>query len=111
MIGGLPRQRLGRARERERGGHRQLERRRRDAREPPEVGEEPVEREVAVAEDVALARPAALVGEQVPARDVLGVDDVQRAVDVGGDLAAQEAQDELGRGAVEVAGAEDVRRG
>ena len=75
-----------------------------------EVGEEPVEREVAVAEDVALADPAALVGQQLPGGDVVGVDDVQRAVDVGGDPAAQEAAHELGRRAAHVAGAEHVRR-
>ena len=50
---------------------RQLDRGRLDAAEPAEVGEEPVVGEVAPAEDVALADRPALVGQQVPARDVL----------------------------------------
>ena len=54
--------------ERERGGQRQLDRRRLDAGQAAEVGEEPVEREVAVAQDVALAEAAALVGEQLARR-------------------------------------------
>ena len=46
---------LGRVGELQRGGDGELDRRRGDAREPAEVGEQPVEREVPVAEDVALA--------------------------------------------------------
>ena len=58
-------QRLERRARAQRGGQRQLDRRRLDPAQPPEVGEQAVEGEVAVAEDVALARPAALVGQQV----------------------------------------------
>ena len=101
---------LGRGRERERDLHRQLHRRRLDARQPAQVGEQPVQREVAVAEDVALPDLPALVGEHMPARDVVHADDVQRAVDVRRDLAAHEALDEHGRRPPRVAGAEHVRR-
>ena len=113
QLAGGDRRRAGRllepARQRDRRADRQLHRRRLDAGQPPQVGEQAIEREVAIAQDVALAHHAALVGQQLAARDVVGVHDVERAVDIGGDLAAQEAADELGRGAVEVAGAEDVR--
>ena len=56
VIGGRPGSALRGRGERERRRQRQLQRRRLDARQPAEVGEEAVEREVAVAEDVALAR-------------------------------------------------------
>ena len=75
----------------------QLEQRALDARQPRELGEQPLPRVVARAEDVALARHAALVGQQVPGGDVAHVDDVDRAGDVGRDPAQQEAAHDAGR--------------
>lgn len=51
--------------ERQRGVERKLDGGRLDPRQPTEVGEQAVEREVAIAEDVALANHTALIGEQM----------------------------------------------
>ncbi len=89
---------------------RELERRRLHAADAREVGEQPVPGVVAVAEDVALARLALLVGEQVPSRHVLHVHDVQRPVRVDGDAPEHEAAHEAGRAARQVSAAEHVGR-
>ena len=109
VISGLPGQALGGGGELQRDGQRQLDRRRLDAAQAREVGEQAVEREVAVAEDVALAR-ARRARRRAGARRATSVrvDDVQRAVDVGRDLAAQEAPHEHRRGAIDVAAPEHV---
>ena len=81
-----------------------------DPGQPPEVGEEAVEGEVAPAEDVALAHLAQLVGEQVAGGHVAHVDHVDRPVGVGGHAAEQEAAHQPGRRDVDVARAEHDRR-
>src|SRR2546421_6694927 len=87
---------------------REPQRRRLEPRDPCEVGEQAVERVIAVAEDVALTDDAALVGEQVAAGYVLDIDHIEPAWHVGGDLAEHEAADDRSPARVHVAASEHV---
>src|SRR4029079_3287928 len=80
------------------------------AREAGHVGEEAVDLQVARGEDVALPGFALLVGEQVAGGDVADVDDVEAAVDVGGNAAKEEPPTQLHRRAPGVVRTEDERR-
>ena len=79
--------------------------------EPRERVEDLLQAHVAVAQDVALARPSLLGGREMARRDVAHVDQVQPGVDVGRHPAIEKVDDHLaGRRGLDVALADRSRR-
>ena len=102
---------LGEQRDRQQRRRRQAEPGRPPPDQPGDQREDLAERQVLAAQDVALADPAALEGQQVAGGDVVDVDHVEAGVDIGRHAPARRLQHHPpGRGRARVARADRRRR-
>ena len=111
LAAGDARHRFRPPRQREQRAARQADRRGLAPAQLRDLAEHRRQRHVLPTEDVALADPPAPVGQQMPGRDVVHMDEVQPGIDERRDLAGRCLNDDPpGRGRAHVAGADRGRR-